>query len=53
MTLSSIEIDFPHFLAGERATSAFELHSKRRPNDPPTYWVTSFQTAGHVAGLRD
>ena len=31
-------------MAGTRAALAFELYSKRRPSDPPTYWVTAFQT---------
>jgi para-nitrobenzyl esterase len=31
-------------MAGPRAAQAFHLYSTRRPNDPPTYWVTSFQT---------
>ena len=31
-------------MAGPRAAAAYELYSRRRPNDPPTYWVTSFMT---------
>jgi para-nitrobenzyl esterase len=29
---------------GPRAGAAFELYRSRRPNDPPTYWVTSMET---------
>lgn len=31
-------------MAGSRAAQAFELYSKRRPDDSPTYWVTSYMT---------
>jgi para-nitrobenzyl esterase len=31
-------------MAGARAAQAFQLYSTRRPDDPPTYWVTSYQT---------
>lgn len=30
--------------AGGKADAAFELYSKLRPNDPPTYWVTALMT---------
>jgi para-nitrobenzyl esterase len=31
-------------MAGPRAEAAFDLYRKLRPQDPPTYWVTSLMT---------
>lgn len=30
--------------AGDRAEEAFKLYSQRRPDDDPSYWLTSYQT---------
>jgi para-nitrobenzyl esterase len=31
-------------IAGADAAKAYDFYSKRRPNDPPTYWVSSYMT---------
>lgn len=33
-----------HAEAGERGEEAFKLYSSRRPDDAPTYWLSSYQT---------
>jgi len=44
MTAEQAEARFRQMLGNERGSSAFELYRSLRPDDPPTYWVTSMAT---------
>jgi para-nitrobenzyl esterase len=44
MTVGQVQQRFASML-GDKSSAALELFRKRRPNDPPTYWLTSMVTS--------